>query len=458
MSYLRLAGPLCIASALMAGEMIGSAPKPAPRNLLLITLDTMRADRLPVYGFQGVETPALDRIAADGLVFEEAYAAVPLTLPSHASILTGLYPPRLGVRDNASPPLSDQFTTLAEALQKHGLRTAAFVASGVLSPGRGLAQGFEHYSDSAPTHCPGAPARRRAGEVTDDALNWLAANGEAPFFVWMHLFDTHRPYDLPDDYKDRHLDPYLDAIAYEDSQIARVLDNLDARGLTQKTVIVVVGDHGESMGGHGEESHGLFVYQEALRVPFIVRGPGVSPRRATSVARLVDVTPTVLNLFGVTATTAMDGVSLAGAGARQNDDPPLEVYAESMYAQRFGWSPLRSLRADRYKLIDASRPELFDLDRDPVEARDIAAEHPAVVDAMRRRLRSFDPQRPSTNDHPVDRSVRERIASLGYVGEARAEPTSLSGEIPDPKDRVDQFNRMTALQWSNAVRRRSLCR
>jgi hypothetical protein len=154
----------------------------------------------------------------------------------------------------------------------------------------------------------------------------------------------------------------------------------------------------------------------------------------------------------------MDGVSLAGAGARQSVDPPLEVYAESMYAQRFGWSPLRSLRADRYKLIDASRPELFDLERDPVEARDIAAEHPAVVDAMRRRLRSFDPQRPPTDDHPVDKSVRERIASLGYVGETRAEPTSMTGETPDPKDRVDQFNRMTALQWSNAARRRSLCR
>ena len=456
MSCRRLVGQLCIASALVAGELVGSTRRADPLNLVLITLDTMRADRLPAYGFQGVRTPAIDRIANEGIVFEEAFAAVPLTLPSHASILTGLNPPRVGIRDNASPPLAGEFTTLAEVLRGQGLKTAAFVASGVLSAGRGLSQGFEHYSEGAPGRCPGAPARRRAGDVTDDALEWLAANDKAPFFAWIHLFDTHRPYDLPDDYRDRHLDPYLDAIAYEDAQIARVIAHLDARGLTRNTVIVIAGDHGESMGSHGEESHGLFVYQEALRVPLIVRGPGLSPRRVRSVARLVDVTPTVLDLFGVAA-TGLDGVSLARAGLGRGGDAPLEVYAESMYAERFGWSGLRSLRADQYKLIDAPRPELYDLDRDPAEARNVAAEHPAVVDAMRRRLRSFDPER----KRPVraaDKSVVERIASLGYVGDMRAEPGNSEQQSPDPKDRVDQFNRMTALQWSKATHRRASCR
>ena len=453
--------PVCLAAALVLPELAGqtSIAAPRPRNLLVITLDTMRADRLPAYGFTGVDTPSLDRIAAEGIVFEETYAAAPLTLPSHASMFTGIYPPRLGVRDNAGAPLSTEFTTLAEVLRGRGLRTAAFVASAVLAPRRGIEQGFDVYSGGDPTRCSGAPsARRRAGEVVDEAMSWLVRHDRDPFFAWVHLFDTHRPYDLPAEYKNRHLDPYLAAIAYEDSQIARVIDYLETRGLLASTLIVVAGDHGESLGEHGEESHGIFVYQEALRVPLMVRGPGVSPGRVPAVARLVDVMPTVLDLFGV-STRGLDGVSLARVATRAGD-PPLEVYAESMYPLRFGWAPLRALRADRFKVIDAPRVELYDLVSDPGEERNVLAEHPTVAAAMLRRLRSFDSrQEPAAAAAAaVDTAVLERIASLGYVGSTAAQPPAAAGEQTDPKDRIALFNRITSLQWDNTERRRSLCR
>ena len=459
--FRRRAVPLCLAAALLL-----QLPGPAsiavarPRNLLLITLDTMRADRLPAYGFTGVLTPALDRIAAEGVVFKDTFAAVPLTLPSHASLFTGLYPPRHGVRDNAGAPLSNEFTTLAEVLHERGLRTAAFVASSVLAPRRGLEQGFDLYSAGEPARCSGAaPGRRRAGEVADEALAWLERHDAEPFFAWIHLFDTHRPYDLPAEYKDRYFDPYLAAIAYEDAQIERVISHLETRGLLTSTLIVVAGDHGESLGDHGEQSHGIFLYQEALRVPFIIRGPGVSQRRVTAVARLVDVMPTVLDLFGV-PTSGLDGVTLARVGTRSNGDPPLEVYSESMYPRRFGWAPLRSLRADRYKVIDAPRAELYDLVSDPGEERNVLAEHPTIAAAMLHRLRSFESgQEPAAAPvAEVDNAVLDRIASLGYVGSIAAQAPAPPGEQTDPKDRIAVFNRITSLQWENTERRRSLCR
>ena len=453
---------LPLTAALLLPELFGctSTAVAHPRNLLLITLDTMRADRLPAYGFTGVLTPALDRIAAEGAVFEEAYAAVPLTLPSHVSLFTGLYPPRHGVRDNAGAPLSGEFTTLAEVLRERRMTTAAFVASSVLAPGRGLEQGFDLYSAGEPARCSGAPpARRRAGAVVDEATSWLERHDTEPFFAWIHLYDTHRPYDLPAEYKDRYLDPYLAAIAYEDAQIARVIGHLETRGLLTSTLIVVAGDHGESLGDHGEKSHGIFLYQEALRVPFMVRGPGVSPRRVTAVARLVDVMPTVLDLFGV-STSGLDGVTLAQAGTRSSTDPRLEVYSESMYPRRFGWAPLRSLRADRYKVIDAPRAELYDLINDPGEERNVLVEHPSVAAAMLHRLRAFESgqEPPATPSAEVDTAVLDRIASLGYVGSIAAQASAPIGEQTDPKDRIAVFNKITSLQWENTERRRSLCR
>jgi arylsulfatase A-like enzyme len=349
------AARVCLAAALLVPALCYHYSKTVarPRNLLLITLDTMRADRLPPYGFSGVATPALDKIAAEGVVYENTYAAVPLTLPSHSSLFTGMHPPTLRVRDNADPPLGAEFTTLAEVLRSHGLRTAAFIASAVLASGRGVEQGFDLYSAGAVSLCSGGPPlRRRAAEVIDDAMKWLTVDDAKPFFVWVHLFDTHRPYDLPDQYNDGGIDSYLSAIAYEDSQIARLIDHLQSRGSLEDTVIVVAGDHGESLGDHGEESHGIFLYQEALRVPLMMRAPGMAPRRVADVARLVDVMPTVLEVFGVPY-SGLEGTSLLHASTLAASDSQREVYGESMYPLRFGWAPLRSLR-DTQRAVGSS--------------------------------------------------------------------------------------------------------
>jgi choline-sulfatase len=434
-----------VLSALLAG---GCGSPPRPRNLLVITLDTMRADRLPPYGFRGVVTPALDRLAAEGALFEQSFAAVPLTLPSHATLFTGMYPPRLGVRDNTGAPLSTDFQTLAEILGARGLTTGAFVASAVLAPRRGLDQGFGTYSTGASPACQGSPRTRRpADDVVSEAVTWLARHDSTPFFVWIHLYDTHRPYRLPDDYARSYADPYAAAIAFEDAQIARLIGHLEARDLLDDTLMVVVGDHGESLGDHGEDSHGIFIYQDALRVPLILRGPGVVPRRVSAPVRLVDVMPTILDMFGV-GTPPMDGVSLTRLMAGADEGASREVYAESLYPQRFGWASLRSLRADRYKVIAAPRPELFDLDNDPYEQRNLFESKPSVAAAMLDRLGSFDSQTDRGVDAApqVDRAFADRIASLGYVSGTSGRVSTVSDGQSDPKDMIAAFNHLTRVQ------------
>ena len=439
-----------VLSALLA-EGCGSPPR--PRNLIVITLDTMRADRLPPYGFRGVVTPALDRLAAEGALFEQSFAAVPMTLPSHATLFTGMYPPRLGVRDNSGAPLSADFQTLAEILGARGLTTGAFVASAVLAPRRGLDQGFGTYSLGTSPACPGSPrARRPADDVVSEAVTWLARHDPSPFFVWIHLYDTHRPYRVPDDYARGYADPYAAAIAFEDAQIARLISHLDARDLLDETLMVVVGDHGESLGDHGEESHGIFIYQDALRVPLIFRGPGVVPRRVGAPVRLVDVMPTILDMFGV-GKPPMDGISLTRLLAGGDEGSSREVYAESLYPQRFGWASLRSLRADRYKVIEAPRPELFDLDSDPYEQRNLFESKPSVGAAMLNRLRSFDRDAGGREDRAsqVDRAFADRLASLGYVSATSGRVSTMSDGQSDPKDMIAAFNHLTRLQSEKGV-------
>ena len=425
-----------------------------PRNLIVVTLDTMRADRLPIYGFSGIKTPTLERFSAGGAVFEQAFAAAPLTLPSHASLFTGLLPPRTGVRDNASPPLAETFTTLAEVMRGHGLATAAFVASSVLASSAALRRASIRIARPRRTaleYLRGG-ARRKSSTMPSHGSDRRIAH-----LFCLDPFVRHAPALRPAGrFREPPFDPYLSAVLYEDAQLGRVLSHLDARDLLQDTLVVVAGDHGESLGDHGEESHGIFLYEEALRVPLIIHGPGVPARRLMPVVRLIDVMPTVLDLFGIQA-ARMDGVSLtdlepASAGR--------EVYAETMYPLRFGWSPLRSLRADRFKLIDGPRPELFDLATDPMEQRNVVGDHPQVAEAMRRRVRAIDagPAMPAPAPTDVDRSVMERMRSLGYVSGAPGEPRSAIVGLPDPKDRIDTFNKLTVLQRQNTEMRRSSCR
>ncbi len=332
--------------------------RPVPIGVVIITLDTTRADRLPAYGYMDAAMPYLDRLAREGIVFNRAISVAPLTLPAHASLFTGLYPPRHGVRDNAGQALAPHHATLAELLQARGFRTGAFVGSVVLDPDRGLAQGFQTYIGVRPRDAVGPlMGQRRADEVVDDAVRWLDGV-EGRFLLWAHLYDPHRPYDPPQPFRSDIHDPYVGEIAFADSQIGRLLDALDRRRLLDETLVVVAGDHGESLGEHGERDHGRSLYEGVLRVPFIIRAPGFRPARIGAVVRLVDLMPTVLDFYGMTA-PRLDGVTLTGLMSGRQPDLGLEAYAESVDPRRFGRTTLRAMRDARFKVIEAPCPELY---------------------------------------------------------------------------------------------------
>jgi arylsulfatase A-like enzyme len=416
----------------------------APFNVVIVTLDTTRADRLPAYGFMDASMPHLDRLAAEGVVFDRATSVAPLTLPAHASLFTGLLPPAHGVRDNADRPLAERHTTLAEVLRARGFRTGAFVGSVVLGADRGLAQGFATYGEAvAGDRTRAIPPQRRADAVITDAIDWLDTTGGSPFFLWAHLYDAHRPYEPPEPFRSLYADPYVAEIAFVDSQIGRLLDALDRRRLAPRTVVIVAGDHGESLGEHGEDDHGIFVYESVLRVPLIVRAPSIAPTRVHAVVRLTDVMPTVLDLLDVPAPPA-DGVSVAALMTGTASRHEVDAYAESMYPQRFGWSPLRALHDGRFKFIEAPRPELYDLERDPFEERNIVEERPALARAMARRLMAMAgrvPDRRGDGRATIPTELGEGLAALGYIGIQAPAAAASPEHSPDPKDRIDSYNR-----------------
>ena len=419
------------------------------KNVLIVTLDTTRADYLPAYGSRNLETPALDRLAREGVVFEQATTSAPLTLPAHCTIFTGLFPPHHGVRDNADRALPDTQTTLAEVLKNRGMRTAAFVGSIVVGENRGLTQGFDTYS--APVRTGFHEGMRRPGQaVVDDALAWLQRPESSPFFAWVHLFDAHAPYALPEPYRTIYQDaPYLGALAVLDAQVARLVEALEARGELDRTLIVVASDHGESLGDHGEDSHGILVYQSTLHVPLIMRVPGLAPRRVADVTRLADVMPTVLGLLHVPA-PSMDGVSLAALITGRAKHLDLEAYSESAYPLRFGWSELHALRAGRYKFISAPRPELYDLEADPGEQRNILGDRTALASAMAARVAAFAESEALRDpaEAAVDAETASRLAALGYAGRAVNGPTALRQEASgsDPKDVIASYNEIVRAQ------------
>lgn len=412
-----------------------------PMGLLLITLDTTRADRLSTYGFMDARMPHLDRLAREGILFDSASSVAPLTLPAHSSLLTGLNPPRHGVRTNAGAPLAASHTTLAETLRDRGYRTAAFVGSAVLGPDRGLNQGFEHYggvtdNDSAP-HPPG---QRRADAVVTEATRWLASAAGDRFFLWAHFYDAHRPYDPPEPFRSLYPgDAYLGEIAFVDAQIGRLLEALEHHALLDRTLVVVAGDHGESLGQHGERDHGIFVYDSVLHVPLIIRAPPLVPRRVSEVVRLIDVMPTVLDLLGEPPPGGMDGTSLVDLIQGSGTHVALDAYAESRYPLQFGWSPLRSLRAGRFKLIEAPRPELYDLVLDPFERRNVFDQQTEVAATLARRLAMIAGDnaaftRPEVGRIAMPAEQRKQLAALGYFVPERTRGAEDGVSLPDAKD------------------------
>ncbi|HEX9188283.1 MAG TPA: sulfatase, partial [Vicinamibacteria bacterium] len=406
----------------MLASLLLLAATSAP-NVVLVTIDTLRADRVGAYGHAGGETPTIDRLALEGVLALDAVVQVPQTRPSHASIFTGRYPYEHGIRDNYSRPLPPGTPTMAAILRQRGWDTGAFIGAYPVSRPSGLDQGFAAYDDpfaAGDDTTRQARTERRAKEVVDRALEWLEKPRPGPFFAWVHLFDPHAPYEAPEPFRKRHAaSPYDGEVAYADAQLSRIVGWLDARGLRGRTLLVVTSDHGEGLGDHGEEEHMLFVYDSTLRVPLVFSWPGRLPAgaRVRGQFRSVDLLATILDLASVPAPPT-SGTSRKAALREGGRIPANESYAESLYAQlHFGFAPLRALRGDGWKLIDVPRPELYRISEDPGEMRNLVDERASVATAMRANLRLLDRGRDSAPDlPPVDEAAAERLAALGYVG------------------------------------------
>ena len=427
-----------------------SGAKSTP-NVLLVTLDTTRADRLGCYGHRAARTPVLDGLARDGVRFERAYASAPITLPSHTTLLTGTYPPEHGVRGNREQALGPDLTVLAEIFQRKGYRTGAFLAAPVLGSRYGLARGFDTYDDDMGLLAPGRPRHRRhAIEVTQSALRWLGSAPDKSFLCWVHYFDPHAPYEFPPGEIPVVEDHYDAEIALVDRCVGDLAGWLDANGLRDDTLIVAVGDHGESLGEHGYDEHCLLVYDTTLRVPLIVSQRGRFDMGAvhTGVVQLVDVMPTILECMGWSVPEQVSGISLAPA-LTGGDLPIRSSYGESDYPfDAFGWSKLRCLTNEQWKYIRAPKIELYDLRADPGELVNLASKQPAIVRRMELALAQIEASMSTRDaaDARVDSRTLSALQSLGYVqgGHAGGEG-SLSLRNPVDMVQVDADFRQAAI-------------
>jgi len=422
--------------------------------VVLITIDTVRADHLGCYGYRRIETPSIDQLASEGLRFEHAYAQVPLTFPSHAVILTGTYPMFNGVLDLTSTGLNPTLPTLAEILRQNGYRTAAFVSSFVLDSMWGLNRGFEVYDDEVVSERgadfgPFLP-ERHGDRTMDRVLAWLDSHADQPFFLWVHLYDPHSPYRPPEPYFSRYAGHLYDGeIAFDDAQLGRLFTRLRQVNLYERTLLVLASDHGEGLGEHGEAEHGFFLYNATLHVPLILKLPGPSSgsRDITDPAGLVDVAPTIAALCGIPRhfTRSFQGHPLAGIQEHPGTHPAAPVYAESYYPRSaFGWHELRAIISPPYKYIDAPRAELYDLEHDADEKLNLAASHSAVAAELREQLKALEKRyasaSPFPDSAPLDPETLEKLRSLGYVGYRAPAAGSTSGApLADPKDKIQMY-------------------
>jgi len=401
------------------------------RNVLLITIDTLRADRVGAYGYSAARTPALDALARSGVRFDAAYAAAPITLTSHASLMTGRYPPGHGARHNGMR-VDSRIPTIADVLAQQGFATAAFIAAFPLDRRFGLSKGFQIYSDRMPRGEDGRPANERPGRmVVDEAMDWIGGHLHQRFFVWVHLFEPHAPYGNPADPSEARRPVavrYDDEIAEADRQMGRLIDALgDSR---HDTLIVAAADHGEAFGEHGEISHSVFTYDTTLRVPLLVAGPGVpAGQTVEQIASLVDIAPTIAARTGLPRFDA-DGINLSPA-LTGGTLPARTLYAESFAPLLdFGWSPLRTLRDERWKYIAAPKPELYDLQHDPAETDNLVATETTRASELARRTDGVSSATLAPHAAAPDREALARLQALGYVA------TSTGGtDRADPKDR-----------------------
>jgi choline-sulfatase len=423
----------CALSGCRGGKVFPKA------SVVLISIDTLRADHLPVYGYSKVETPALDSLARDGVLFENAYSHVPLTLPSHTTLFTGLLPFENGVRDNTGYTLDPARPTLAEVLRQSGYATGGVVSAIVLAKASGIARGFQFYDDAIEVAEPGVSlgSLQRSGFASEQiAEKWIVDNTVPPFFFFLHIYEPHTPYEPPEPFASRYPDrPYDGEVAAADAIVGKWLTFLKRRGLYENSIVVLLSDHGEGLGDHGEDEHGLLLYRESIRVPLIIKLPGNRRHgeRVAGPAGLVDVFPTVAGLLGIPTPAGLSGLSLLG---RQETARDRALYSETLFPRyHFGWSDLASLETEGFQYIHAPAPEAYDLAADPREQRNIASER--APDFRRLRAQMMAMARPRKPPGPSDPEAVKRLAALGYIG---ASPASEGAEnLPNPRDHLDEI-------------------
>ncbi len=408
-------------------------------SVILITIDTLRADHVGCYGAETVKTPTLDALAHDGVVFERAISQVPLTWPSHAVILTGTYPFQNGVQDFTGQPLAQQFRTVSQAFQRAGYATGAVVSAFVLDRSWGLARGFDFYDDAFSAETfekkDAGLVDRRAGESVAHAIAWLKKTPRRPFFLWLHLYDPHSPYDPPEPYRTEYRSHLYDGeIAYADHELGNLMSWLKQNHLYDSSLIVALSDHGESLGEHGEDEHGFFVYNATVHVPLIVKPPAASGIAAGRRSEPVE--------------TSYTGLAKQTGYLRAKDP----AYSETFYPlSSFGWSPLHALESERFHFIEVPKPELYDLEADPGETRNIAAEQPATVAVLREKMQALLAHNPFTRQDAgagnLSPDAQEKLRALGYFGfRAAVSPESLKQGLADPKDKLWEFNSILKAQ------------
>jgi len=412
-------------------------------NIIIITLDTTRADRLGCYGCAGAQTPHLDRLASEGVRFSRAYSPVPLTLPAHCSLFTGRYPLFHRVRNNGNRFLPQEAETLAEILRRKGYTTAAFIASFVLDSRFGLDQGFDVYEDDMENggRIKTLASERRADEVFGSFSSWFADRPAGPFFVWVHFFDPHLPYDPPEPFRSNTtLSSYDGEIANVDLSIGRIIAQLSVQNILDRTLIVAAGDHGEAFGEHGEIGHGVFCYGEAVNIPLILRAPGRIPSGLVckSPVSLVDIAPTVLDFLNLPIPSSIQGSPLQRV-LKKSARSDRSLFIESVFLnESLSSAPVRGIIQREFKFLDLPRPELYDLTADPGETVNLFLKQASITRAMRQTLEGFEKAAGASNfseQRTMSIEEKERLESLGYISSPQSASKPESG-LPDPKDVV----------------------
>jgi arylsulfatase A-like enzyme/Flp pilus assembly protein TadD len=464
---LRFIGILILAAlgtglAAVGGWRYARASAPVSGPIIVISVDTLRADHLPAYGYTKVKTPAIDALAADGTVFERAYSHAPQTLPAHAALLSGRLPFETGVRDNVGFTVRPEERLLPQMLRERGFTTGGVVSAYVLRKETGIGQGFDFFDGDMPPSSPElsiGQVQRDGGESEQIAERWLDSIGTSRAFLFLHLYEPHKPYTPPERFA--AYAPYDGEIAYTDEIVGRLVRYLKTHQLYDRSTIVLLSDHGEGLGDHGEQEHGLFVYDEAIHVPLIIKQESNvgSGRRISDLVQHIDLVPTILDLVKAPGVTNLRGRSLKPMLEGTGRLPPATIYSEALYARyHFGWSELTALTDERFRYIKAPREELYDLPHDPHERTNLAEERPQPRQALRAALDRVAAGATIQAPSPVSAEARERLQALGYVGAQTDVSTQPGSGLPDPKDKREILERYRAAvdfaserKWPQAI-------